>query len=333
MPDHARKPDADRIRAKLTALQQLPSLGSRSWWPLYVFHFAELKNAVSILESGSLACRNQNLMKVDTASPDVIGNTGNEWKAYARFYFRPRTPTQYQVEGFRPVGQFGSLGKHCPMPFILMFEAADVVTRATTAFSTGNMGVGTPQVGHDANFFEALPFERIYHEGPMPQETKSSIKYHRCAEVLVPGALDLDAVKYICCRSDAEYQTLWNSLSANTRTKFQNRFTVGANPHVHFRYWTFVESVTLEEALVTFRFNPSTITPGPFHAKVTITGPKLGTRTWENQAFTSQPVFQLGLGADAQPSNYDVTLELNGNVAYYGVFRLTESGLVGRAQR
>lgn len=334
MPEYARKAEAPRIQARLAALQVLPTLGSRNWWPLYVFHFAALPNAISILESGSLACRGHNLMKVDTASPNVIGNTGNQWKAFARFYFRPRTPTQHQVEGFRPVTQFGSLGKHCPMPFVLLFDAAEILTRESTLFSTGNMGVGTPEVGSDAAFFDALPFEQIYHDGPMPAETKSSIKYHRCAEVLVPGALDLEPLKYICCRSDAEYQTLWNSLSSNARTKYQNRFAIGANPHVHHRFWTFIESVTLETSSIIFRFNPSTYTPGPFHAKVTITGSaKFGIRTWEDQAFTTtgRTVFTLGLGADAPPSSYEVTLELNDDLAYRGIYRLGESAVVGRA--
>lgn len=332
MPEIARKPDSDRIRARLATLQQAPWLGAQKWWPQNVYHFAELTNVVSILESSELGCRDEARMKVDTASTNVLINTEQRWKSYARFYFRPRTPTQYQVEGFRPVSRYGTLGKHCPMLFILMFDSAEILTMQQTGFSDGNLAAG-PNVGTDAAFFDALPFEKIYHEGQMPREAIRNLTFHRCAEVLVPGHVDLSALKFICCRSTAEYHTLWHSLSASVRNKLQKKFTVGAVPHVHFRFWTFVEDVSLEPKLVTFRFNPSSLTPGPFRAKATIISPVWGTRVWENAEYTTPPVLALNLGDDISAADYEVKLELDDNLAYHGIFKLPGDGLVVSANR
>lgn len=332
MPE-PRKADAAQIRARLATLQQAAWLGARKWWPLHVYHFAELRNVVSILESGILACRDDGRMAIDTASGQVLDHTEQRWKGYARFYFRPRTPTQHQVEGFRPLGQYGSLGKHCPMLFILMFEADEILTRHDTEFSNGNLASGGVDVGSDAAFFDGLPFADIYHEGPMPRERIRHLTFHRCAEAVIPGRVDLGALKYVCCRSDAEYHTLWHSLSASARTQHQKKFTVGATPNVHFRFWTFVENVSLEPQLATFRFNPSSLTPGPFHAKATFTSKVWGTRTWEDAGYRTPPVLSLNLGQDTPMAAYEARLELDGNLAYRGTFKPTDNGIVVPTRR
>ncbi|MGO8701673.1 MAG: DarT ssDNA thymidine ADP-ribosyltransferase family protein [Limisphaerales bacterium] len=80
-----------------------------------------------------------------------------------RLYFRPRTPTQHQIEGFRPAGQYGSLGKHMPLPVFFLFDSKDVLTREATRFSKGNLSQN-PEVGEDATFFASIPFEKVYHD-------------------------------------------------------------------------------------------------------------------------------------------------------------------------
>ncbi len=335
MPDPQRKPDAARIKARIATLQQADWLGSHKWWPQYVYHFAELKNVVAILTAGQLCCRNEHRMLVDTASSSVIANTEDHWKAYVRFYFRPRTPTQYQVEGFRPPTHYGTLGKHCPMLFILMFEAADILTLADTEFTNGNLAGSRLSVGRTADFFEALPFPSIYHEGSMPPDAKKELTFHRCAEVIVPGRVDLSALRYVCCRSDAEYSTLSAALPAAVRTQYLKKITSGAAANVHFRYWSFVESVSVEYRLVTFRFNPSSYTPGPFHAKATFTSPVWGVRIWENPAYSTnanQAKLAINLG-EVPLAAYEAKLELDGNLAYLGSFSPTADGILVPARR
>jgi hypothetical protein len=65
-----------------------------------------MDNAIKILESGQLLSRKKLIeageMITDNASAEVIDNTDEAWKGYVRLYFRPRTPTQHNNQGFRP---------------------------------------------------------------------------------------------------------------------------------------------------------------------------------------------------------------------------------------
>jgi hypothetical protein len=71
-------------------------------------------------------------------------------------------------------------------------------------FSYGNLAA-RPVVAGDAGFFESIPFETVYHDSPMPESVQANIKFHRQAEVVVPGELDLEALRFIWCRtSDAD---------------------------------------------------------------------------------------------------------------------------------
>src|SRR5665213_3437916 len=101
-----RKQDASRIRDHLAALRkQYPP--TRNWWPTFLFHFTDIQNAVGILTDGKLLARSKGAITTDIASKQVIDHTDSEWKDYVRFYLRPRTPTQYKNEGFRPEDQHG----------------------------------------------------------------------------------------------------------------------------------------------------------------------------------------------------------------------------------
>ena len=79
--------------------------GNYKWWAYNAFHYTNLDNAVNILKSGFLYSRSQssknNLMQNDNASRKVIDITDPVIVNYARFYFRPLTPTQYYNEGYK----------------------------------------------------------------------------------------------------------------------------------------------------------------------------------------------------------------------------------------
>ena len=87
------------------------------YWADYLFHFTDMKNALKILECERVFCRwvvvDQNLMQSDNASQKIIEQTYEGVKNYARFYFRPQTSTQYQIEGLRADM---SKDAHCPKP-------------------------------------------------------------------------------------------------------------------------------------------------------------------------------------------------------------------------
>ena len=178
-----RKPDAARIEAHLDGLRLANWIGpARQWWPKYVFRFDDIQNAVRILQSGKVSCRAKRGEALETASQEVLSHTEETWKNHVRLYFRPRTPTQYQVEGFRPEGQFGSLQAHMPVPVFFLFDAKDILTRASTKFSDGSLAAH-PVVGENADYFESIPFEKVYHNSPMSESEKANIKFHRHAEL------------------------------------------------------------------------------------------------------------------------------------------------------
>src|SRR5688572_2580985 len=178
------KSDSARIVARLQTLKAETWLGqARSWWPDFLFHVTDVQNAARILISGRVLSRAQciatGVLAVDSASEEVIGSTDRRWIEYARLYFRPRTPFQYQTEGFRPIGQRGSLNAYCPMPIVLLFDSASILTRDDSQFSDGNLASPNVVVGCSAEFFERLPFKEMYHDSWLTDDEKRSVIYHR----------------------------------------------------------------------------------------------------------------------------------------------------------
>ncbi len=316
-----RKPDGARIAARLDALKSANWLGpARQWWPNFVFFFADLPNGLRILRDDKLVCRSKAQMAVDTGSEEVLDRTAERWKDCVRLYFRPRTPTQHQIEGFRPAGQFDSLGKHMPVPIFFLFDAKDILTRKTTRFSTGNLAQNPP-VGDDATFFETIPFENVYHDSWMGEEEKSEIKFHRHAEVIVPHELDLEGLRRIWCRSEAEYQTLLHLLPPELARKFRGIIGQGKRPSLHFCKWTYVESAALEQNRINFMFNQSSSTPGPFAAELGVTNQRTGDEyRWANSAFQTTKQLAVNIPQIVRPTAYQVVFALDGVIAFSSTF-------------
>ncbi len=312
-----RKPDAARIAAHLESLKQANWIGpARQWWPKYVFRFDDIQNAVRILSCGRILCRAQRGEALETASQAVLDHTEEKWKNCVRLYFRPRTPTQYQVEGFRPRGQLGSLQAHMPVPVFLLFDAKDILTRASTKFSDGNLAAN-PAVGEDADCFESIPFQKVYHDSWMSEGEKANIKFHRHAEVIVPDELDLDALQLIWLRTEAEYRTLLHLLPPATIRKYGPKMRHGKKPNLHFCKWSFVESATLEQNRISLVFNASTLTPGPFAAYLEVRNRATGAAyKWENPQFHAKDPLTVGIPQITRAAAYDVRFTLDGAVAY-----------------
>jgi hypothetical protein len=259
-------------------------LGSLSWWPRYVYHFTDIHNAVEILKSRHLYCRSEatrrGLMAIDNASQVVIQQTQPEYLDYVRFYFRPRTPTQYRNEGIRPVNQ-RDLGAHCPIPVFLCFDALTILSLDETKFSNGNLASHRVSHSSERSFFLNIPFDQVFHEGRIPPEKREEIVFHRNAEVLVPQQLALEpGLKFIACRSLAERQTLLHMLPVGLASRWAKYIRLG-EVGLFFREWTFVETVTIVDNKVSFRFNPNTRTPGPFDVRLSYQEESSGvTKTW-----------------------------------------------------
>lgn len=159
------KPWADEIHQHIESWSA--RLGNLSWWPRYIYHFTDVQNAVEILQSAHLYSRSRaqrlGRMQNDNASPHVIQQTDAAHQNFVRFYFRPRTPTQYNNEGIRPRDQRELGGAHCPVPIFFCFDAASVLTLDESRFSNGNMGSSRVQYSSEREFFFSIPFEQVFH--------------------------------------------------------------------------------------------------------------------------------------------------------------------------
>ena len=316
--------ELSELRNHIDDLSQASWLGSaRKWWPYHLFHCTDILNVVNILKSGELLSRTQakqsSSLIVDIAAPSIIDNTNPDWQEYVRLYFRPRTPTQYNNEGFRPIEQ-RSYGAHCPVPVYLLFEAATVLARRDCLFTDGNLAAGA-QPKRTINELRQMPFQLIYHDSWFDPVYRSTIVYHRNAEVLIPQRLDLRAVRSVFCRSQAEYETLLNLLPLSTRNRWADKIGVAPQLHLFNSRWSFVQQVELTDQRLLFRFNQNTKTPGPFVASVEIhEWLRVGSQRyiWNNSQFQADSVLELTLSNLSNPYDYSVRLHLDDQLAFQG---------------
>jgi len=176
-----------------------PAYPHREKWPRHLFHHAPLENAVNILTSGQLLSRTDSdtMRARDVAAQGVIDHSQRAHK-FARLYFRPRTPTQYHIEGIRKFGecQYGE-NAHAPVLIMLIFDARLVLSLQGVCFSNSNMQTGVIE-GSTTAFFLNIPFDKVYHEGGIGGDR--SITSHRCGEVLAPSPMAIYGVHTIYLR-------------------------------------------------------------------------------------------------------------------------------------
>jgi hypothetical protein len=316
------KHDHELIRDHIERLKTKYSKEARSWWPRFVFHYTNLQNAVSILDTGTLYSRHdairRGLMRTDNASASVVDHTADRWKRHVRLYFRPRTPTQFRNEGIRP-RNLRPMDAHCPVPVFLLFDSAEILTRRETLFSGQSLARRGGAFEDSAKSFVKLPFEKIYHNTWLAGEQKDDIKACRHAEVVVPDSLDLNSLKYIWCRSQAEKSTLLHLMNTDTRRRWADKIFEGKKYDLFESRWTFVERADLSSSDMIFLFNPNTQTPGPFQLKVTVSIPGVDTPSYrEDDQFMANN--RLALRFRRRQERYTIQLVLDGCVAYESAF-------------
>ncbi len=186
----------------------------RSWWPHYLYHFTDINNAVGILSTGWIYGRNKaankKLMASDNASPRVIELTDSSVKECGRLYFRPRTPTQYRNEGYKPkAAQTGGFDASCPVPVFFCLDAAATLSLEGVGFSEKRLAGCHGKLAHSADELARFPFDKIYHDGYYDPAAQADIKEYRHAEAVREGGFPIEKLlRGIVCRSEAERQSL-----------------------------------------------------------------------------------------------------------------------------
>jgi len=242
--------------------------GTCQRWSYRLFHHTPIQNAAEILRSGVLKSRvalhTAGVNFVDVADTSVMSHTSRQIQNSVRFYFRPRTPTLYHVEGIRPA-QRQIQGKPCAVPVYFLFDLARVLCREGTLFTAGNASANGVRLLSTPQEFATLPFDLIYHEGSI--QGRHEITHHRQAEVLVPHQIELvPYLRTVVCRSQAELETLRHLLDTPTLNTWWSHLRIVPSENLFFRYWGFVDEVTLGERHINIKFNPPQKTQdrGPF---------------------------------------------------------------------
>jgi hypothetical protein len=319
------KPDADEIVRFIDELADEWSGDVRSWWPHYLFHVTDVRNAASVLASGRLLSRQRvkqlGLMQTDNASSSHIASTKQDVLDCVRLYFRPRTKTFKLNEGIRPTAE-RYRDAHCPVPVAFLLDSRMILGSEGVRFSDGNLARHDPWIASDARSLRRLPFDFVYRDpalGREPtldtyrKEDRDAIKNYRHSEVIVPGELPLkDVLHYVFVRSPAERETLLSLLAARIEHVPQSLAAMiqvdatgsGRTSALFFKEHSFVVDVSTVDDYLWIEFNPLTTSPGPFQATF-----QFIDRVTEQPVFYEEESFQAN-----RPVHRPIPRQLRANV-------------------
>jgi hypothetical protein len=324
------KPDAAKIKSFLDRLanEDWVKRSERRWWPRFLFHYTDIRNAIEILKRGVLYSRQYleqtGQLAVSSGSSAVLSHTETSIKECVRFYFRPKTPTQYWAEGMysqTELAQSKFPDAHCPVPIFFLFDAAGILSRQDCWFSDGSLAssIHQPGIYSTAADLEQLPWKKIYHNQWIDRSSheESDIVLRRHAEAIVFHQLGLNDLRYIYCRSEAERETLLYLLPESVRRRYQNKIVATTRSDLFFRRQTYIESVRLSSTSAILQFSPETKSPGLFHLRIEILNGDV-LRVVEQQDFDLRKGFSWKLPLPEE--EYAISIFLDRNLAYSNAF-------------
>lgn len=159
-------------------------------WAGYVYHFTHLTNALEIIKNRQIASRNLALKgaKFSDAAGSVV-NRRHDAHDYARFYFRPQTPTQFYNECLgkdHESGRYGWTKDHygnwkqvwksdfdkalnlglpkCPIPVFFKFSIDEIFNNqlGKCYISNGNLQTNWARIGTVSEMYSLFDFEDVY---------------------------------------------------------------------------------------------------------------------------------------------------------------------------
>lgn len=299
----------------------------RKHWPCRLFHHAPLDTAVAIINDGHLRARNDPLRRnlQDVAAGGVIDNR-QEAHERVRLYFRPRTPTQFHIEGIRKDAdcRYGR-SAHAPVLVMFVLDAKRVLIRPNVLFSDRNMQKSCAATGSDETFFASIPFESVFHEGGTSGD--NSIIAHRCAEVLPASPLPLaEVLSGIWFRSEPERDTFFHKLGADA-TQWQRFCFISEELKVFDKRFPFVAEIDLSQEGVSFRLNHRHDLQNVSLAIQVYDAQNRICVDFRNNDFKTynQSGGRWIYRATLEPSNYLVKVQIENHSAYESMIRLDDT--------
>lgn len=184
----------------------------RSFGFQYFLHTTNFKNFVDIYKKGYLFPRkmleNQNIKFEDNANYEVIANTSDSVLRCNRFYYRPKTPTNYSA-----YYQYGQ-----KRPVMLAFNET-LLYKEGVMFSSGNARAHRSCRERSACSALNFAWSCVFHMKPYFDESVESrmlrqkynissedLKRYQQAEFLCPGALSMDNVAKFYFRNQEDLE-------------------------------------------------------------------------------------------------------------------------------
>jgi hypothetical protein len=237
--------------------------------------------------------------------------------SYARLYFRPRSPTQYRLEGIRKPGEYyhDDPDTHAPVLVIMVFGAEEILTLPGVCFSDANMQSFRANQYSTDDEFRNLPFDKIYHVGPVDPE--SDVIRRRGAEVLVPNSLLLEGrLQAVLCKSPAERATLLHMLG-DAAKKWARIIRVYTEPGIFENRYAYVDSVAVSREGVTFKTH-ARYDAQPVRVDITISP---ADRSWRRTFFldAAHASYNIVAKIELEPGSYFVEIEIDHCLAYKAI--------------
>ena len=177
---------------KLTFIDKIED--QYSSWSGSIYHFSHIENAVGIIKNRKIQSRNRAIIHGDAAGNVV--HRRSDAHEYARFYFRPHTPTQFYNEflgknindgynnhstGARVSWYEKARGlgfPKCPIPVFFRFSIKEVLLKNNNScnISDGNMQTGATTFGPIELMIDKFGFEDLFY---MPEQYATREDYNK----------------------------------------------------------------------------------------------------------------------------------------------------------
>lgn len=209
----------------------------------YIYHFTHLFNAIDIIKSRKIKSRNRAEGQFSNAAGNLV-NRRNEAHNYARFYYRPQTPTQFYTEclgwdsylrtswGKSYYTQARNLGlPKCPMPVFFKFDLAEVISKFPDIcyYSTGNMQTNWASIKKVSDNPNGLNTTYVY---STIQDGFDTYKKYSQQEFLILDEFDFSELHSfeIICFDEEQEEILKNQLKGDAIVE---KITVGGYDIFH----------------------------------------------------------------------------------------------------
>ncbi|CAF1658489.1 unnamed protein product [Adineta ricciae] len=203
-----------------------------SKWSGYVYHFTHLENAVAILRERKLKARGHITNFKDCAAFNVIKGTRSQVKDFARFYFRPLTPTQRCNENLSSselISRFGNRPM-CPVPIFFRFNLRSLLAIENLRWKVSLGNMASPHTEFDCTSEIVRKFDFHYVYADLRTERG---KYASQQEFLIETELDFDLLNNTDIELFVQNENAYKSLSSFFETC---RYSIDIDSQYFFNY-------------------------------------------------------------------------------------------------